>query len=211
MILALVLILIVNCLPTVLLAETVLENFEQYHENTFPTKWRARNNDAQKIYLVENEAGNHFLRARADRQGIQIALEHAIDPTRQPHLRWHWRVHKFPRGADERVGDKHDAAAQVYVVFDNSYFPRVLKYIWSETLPAGSHFKHPLYPRGYVIVLRSGPIEPGKWHAEEVNYHQDYKRLFGSEPGMVQGIAVLTASDSTGTQASADYDDFVAR
>jgi hypothetical protein len=190
-------------------AGTTLEDFEQYQDGAFPEKWRARNKDARNIYRVASENGNRFLRAHADKQGLQIALERPIDPKRQSRLRWRWRVQTFPRGADERLGDKHDAAAQVYVVFDNSIWPRVIKYIWSETLPAGARFSHPLYSRGYVVVLRSGTAGIGSWQQEEINFYEDYKRFFGTEPGTVRGIAVITSADSTRSEASADYDDFV--
>jgi hypothetical protein len=209
MIAALVLTVFLFCLPAPLSAQTLLEDFQEYPESSYPVRWRARHKQAQAIYQIASEGGNRYLRARADGQGVQIALMHSIDPRRQPQLHWRWRVHKFPQGADERVGAKHDAAAQLYVVFDNQYYPRVIKYIWSETLPVGLRFSHPLYSRGHVVVLRSGSGEIGKWQAESINFYEDYKRLFGAEPGMVQGIAVLTASDSTRSSASADYDDFV--
>src|SRR5262245_23186088 len=190
-------------------AETTLENFEDYQDGTFPGKWRARSKEARRIYKIDSEGGNRFLHAHADKQGLQIALEHPIDPKRQSRLRWRWRVQKFPHGADERLGEKHDAAAQIYIIFDNSFWPRVIKYIWSETLPAGARFAHPLYSRGYVVVVRSGTMQIGTWQQEEVNFFEDYKRFFGVEPGTVQGIAIITSADSTRSQASADYDDFV--
>jgi len=57
-----------------------------------------------------------------------------------------------------------------YVVFDNQYWPRVIKYIWSAALPVGSRFANPLYGRGIVVVLWSGSVEREKWQAEEVNF-----------------------------------------
>jgi hypothetical protein len=56
--------------------------------------------------------------------------------------------------------------------------------------------------------MQSGPQSDGEWRQETVNFYQDYKTLFGFEPGEVQGIAVLTDSDSTHSVAEADYDDF---
>jgi Protein of unknown function (DUF3047) len=190
-------------------AATVLENFEQSGTNGFPSKWRASNDDAKTIYRIEAESGNHFLRARADNKAVQIGLEHIFDPKNQPRLKWRWRVHEIPKGADERVKGKHDAAAQVYVVFDNQTRPRVVKYTWSSSLPVGAQFTSPLYSRNKGIVRRSGQPDSKRWYEEEVNFFEDYKKLFGEEPGKVQGIAILTSSDATKTVAAADYDDFV--
>jgi hypothetical protein len=186
-----------------------LENFEGYPVQSFPEKWRRRSEAARKIYRVKSENGNHFLHAYADNQAVQIGFEQLFDPARFRRLRWRWRVHALPQGADERMAEKHDAAAQVYVVFDNQYLPRIIKYIWSAALPAGTGFTNPLYRRGRVIVLRSGLSGKGEWHQETVDFYDDYKRLFGEEPGQVQGIGILSSSDSTRSIVSADYDDFV--
>ena len=147
--------------------------------------------------------------ARAENRGAHIGLEHVFDPKTLRQLRWRWRVRLLPIGADERVGEKHDAAAQVYVVFDNQYWPRVIKFIWSSALPVASRFTNPLYGRGRVVVLRSGPPDQSRWHEEKVNFYDEYKKFFDREPGLVQGIGLLTTSDSTKSVAVADYDDFV--
>jgi hypothetical protein len=186
-----------------------VEDFEGYLVQSFPEKWQRRSEAARKIYRVESEDGNHFLHAHADKEAMQIGLQQLIDPAKFRRLRWRWRVHALPQGADERTAEKHDAAAQVYVVFDNQYLPRVIKYIWSAGLPEGTSFTNPLYGRGRVIVLRSASAGKGEWHQETVDFYQDYKRLFGEEPGRVQGIGILSSSDSTGSVVSADYDDFV--
>ena len=190
-------------------AATVLEDFEQSGTSGLPPKWRATNDDAKTIYRIESENGNRFLRARAENQAVQIGLERIFDPKNQPRLKWRWRVHEIPKGADERVKGKHDAAAQVYVVFDNQIQPRVVKYTWSSSLPVGTQFTSPLYSRNKGIVKRSGQPDSKRWYEEEVNFFEDYKKLFGEEPGKVQGIAILTSSDATKTAAAADYDHFV--
>jgi Protein of unknown function (DUF3047) len=186
-----------------------LEDFEGYPVQSFPEKWRRRSEAARKIYGVKSENGNQFLHAYADKQAVQIGLEHVFDPVKFRRLRWRWRVNALPQGADERTAEKHDAAAQVYVIFDNQYLPRVIKYIWSAALPAGTSFTNPLYGRGRIIVLRSGSSGKAEWHEETVDFYEDYKRLFREAPGQVQGIGILSSSDSTGSVVSADYDDFV--
>jgi hypothetical protein len=87
--------------------------------------------------------------------------------------------------------------------------PRAVKYVWSTTLPVGTRATNPSYWRAKTIVLRTGTAELGTWQQETVDLYQDYKELFGAEPGEVQGIALITSSDSTSSVAAADYDDFV--
>lgn len=208
--------LLVDHLPTRMAAgaETApqpvtLENFETYSVGVFPDKWRMAKSDAQKIYKIDAENGNRFLRARSEKQAIQIGLERVFEPKQQQQLSWRWRAREFPVGADERLSDKHDTAAQVYVIFDNQILPRIIKYMWSGIVPAGSRFTHPLYSRARVVIMRHGTPDPSKWLEEKVNFYDDYKKFFNAEPGRVQGIAVMSSSDSTKSVSSADYDDFV--
>jgi hypothetical protein len=189
-----------------------LDSFEQDEPFVFPSRWRTRADmaEAARIYqVVREEDGNHFLRAYSMRQGVQVGLPHAFKPTQYPYLSWRWRVTAFPDGSNERIKSRNDSAAGVYVVFDSRMLPRVIKYVWSNSLPVGTNDKSPHYWWGKFIVLRSGAPEDGKWYWERVNIYEDYKRLFGREPGKVEGIGILTDSDNTETQAGADYDDFM--
>jgi len=163
---------------------------------------------AQVVYRVAEESGNHFLHARAEQKDVQIGLTHTCKPQEFPLLRWRWRVGQLPPGGNERDVKTNDSAAAVYVIFDSRIMPRVIKYVWSSTLPVGTHVDSPVYWRAKVIVIESGASGLKQWRQETANFYQDYKDLFGAEPGEVQGIAVLTDSDSTASVAEADYDDF---
>jgi hypothetical protein len=187
----------------------VLEDFEKHGAANFPKNWWAGASGAEGVYRIEVESGYRFLHARAENRGVPIGLEYVFNPKKLRHLSWRWRLRTLPSGADERNAAKHDAAAQVYVVFDNQYWPRVIKYIWSASLPVGTRFTNPLYDRGRVVVLKSGPSDRSMWQEEKVNFYAEYRKFFGNEPGEVQGIGLLTSSDSTKSVAAADYDDFV--
>jgi hypothetical protein len=187
-----------------------LETFDEYPPASFPEQWKVRGDetDARGVYQVAEEGGDRFLHARAEKQDVQIGLSHVFQPKEFPLLRWRWRVDQLPSGGDERAAKTNDSAAGVYVIFDSRIVPRVIKYVWSSTLPVGTHFESPVYWRAKVVVLQSGASRLKEWLPETVNVYQDYKDLFGTEPGEVQGIAVLTDADSTASVAEADYDDF---
>lgn len=188
-----------------------LETFEGDQLLTFPANWQVRGDaeEAAKIYKVAEENGNHFLHARAVGQSVQVGLARPFESSHYPFLSWRWRVEQLPAGADERAKHANDSAAGVYVLFDSHVLPRAIKYVWSSSLPVGTRLQSPAYWWGKTVVLRSGPAEDGTWHQETVNIYEDYKKLFGREPGKVEGIGVLTDSDNTQTRAEADYDDFV--
>lgn len=187
-----------------------LETFDEYQPASFPGQWKIRGDetDARVVYQIAEEGGNHFLHARAEKQDVQIGLSHVFQPKEFPLLRWRWRVDQLPSGGNERAAKTNDSAAAVYVIFDNRIMPRAIKYVWSATLPVGMHVDSPVYWRAKVVVLQSGSSGLGEWRQETVNFYQDYKDLFGAEPGEVQGIAVLTDADATASVAEADYDDF---
>ena len=188
-----------------------VETFEADAVLAFPQGWSAFRDAqmAQGIYQVAEEDGNRFLRARAEKQGIQIGLSHKFQPKAFPFLRWRWRATQLPPGGDERAERTNDSAAGVYVLYGSRMMPRAVKYVWSTTLPVGTRATNPSYWRAKTIVLRTGSAELGVWEQETVNLYQDYKELFASEPGEVFGIALITSSDSTSSVAAADYDDFV--
>ena len=187
------------------------ETFQQYPAGVFPSGWKVRGSEAaaQAVYHIAEEDGNRFLHAYANNQDVQIGLEHTFRPQDYPILRWRWRATKLPSGANERAKKTNDSAAAVYVIFDSRLVPRAIKYVWSSTLAIGSRFDSPVYWRAKVIVLQRGPAEPGEWRQETINFYQDYKDLFGFEPGEVRGIAVLSDSDTMTSVSEAAYDDFM--
>src|SRR3977135_975237 len=75
-----------------------VETFEEYSLLTFPALWKVRGDqdEAQTIYRVMEEEGNHFLHAYANQQAIQIGLPQVFSPQEFPFLRWRWRVSQLP-------------------------------------------------------------------------------------------------------------------
>jgi hypothetical protein len=114
-----------------------------------------------------------------------------------------------PERQHERTAATYYSAAGVYVIFDSRIVPRIIKYVWSATLPVWSRVPIPFYSRGKTIVLQSGTSALGQWQQETVNFYQDYKDCFAREPGEVLGIGLLANADLTKSEAAADYDDFV--
>jgi hypothetical protein len=57
------------------------------------------------------------------------------------------------------------------------------------------------------LVVESGTARLGRWLSYERDVAADYRRVFGEEPGRLIGLAIMTDSDNTGTQAQALYRD----
>lgn len=183
-------------------------NFNADPVGSLPAKWEARGGPGKPTYGIQAETdGNRYLAALSQGSDVQLGTEVKVKPEESPILSWRWRVTQLPKGADERSQKTLDSAASVYAVFGSRLFPRILKYVWSTSVPAGSSFKHPASGRMAIIVVHSGPNSSGAWHGVSRNLIEDYKTAFGSAPGNLIAIGVKTDSDSTRTSAQADYDD----
>lgn len=191
--------------------------------NTYPDKiwegrsgWRFSKTKKEDVYYrILQEDNNHYLNAKTKGGAVNFGREAKVTYRGREinvslrsfqKLRWRWRVHDLPEGADETDENKNDSAAVVRLIFGTNMFAKRLKYIWSATLPQGTVIES---SRQYTIVLRGGTDDLGKWVWEEVNAYQDYRRLFGGDPRPVDVLALLTDSDNTGTVVEADYDDII--
>lgn len=186
----------------------ILADFSGDAPGRFPGGWRVPRDDGYAVYRVLQEDGRHFLRGLSRGTGTQAVLEQGWDLARYPVLAWRWRPRVFPEGSDERSGATNDSALGVYVGFPRSFMAvRSIKYVWSRVVPVGVTASA---SAGFtrMVVLRSGPDEPGRWVEERVNVPAEYRRLFGQEPGRPRGIGVLTDADDTRSVAEGDYADF---
>ena len=60
-----------------------------------------------------------------------------------------------------------------------------------------------------MFVLESGEEKLNAWVSEERNVNEDYKKAFGDEPSMINGVALMTDTDNTRETATAYYGDIV--
>jgi hypothetical protein len=121
-----------------------------------------------------------------------------------PILEWSWKVVTLPKGADSRSKHTDDQAAQVYVAwprFPQAVRSRIIGYIWDTTAPAGLVVKSEKTGTVTYIVVRSGPAELGKWFTERRNVAEDFRKIYGEEPGNPGVISVAIDSDDTGSSA----------
>lgn len=155
------------------------------------------------------------------------------DAAKLPTLRWRWRVaHSIAKG-DEKTKAGDDYAARIYVIFRydpskvgagtrikyrlaktlyGEYPPHAgINYIWANRLPKGESTPNVYTDRVMMVAVRSGDAEAGKWISEERNILEDYRRLFKEDPPPLAGIAIMTDTDNTSSQAEAWYADIELR
>jgi len=182
-------------------------SFDSDEVGRFPSGWVSENQqDMPKVYSVQAEGDQKFLHADAKNLSVQISHEKKWDLKDYPILRWRWRAVTFPVGSNEQVKSGDDSVLGVYVVFSGLPWVTAIKYVWSDTLAAGTALDSPYSSGTKIIVVRSGRALSGTWVTEDRNVLSDYEQSFGPrEHAVARAIAILTDSDNTHSRAVGDY------
>lgn len=167
---------------------------------------------------------------RADSDGAASGLYRPLDLDPRVHrvLSWRWKIEGVLARSDPRRKQGDDYPARVYVAFEydpasasvwerarfgfyrllyGRYPPGLaLNYVWESRLPAGTVLDNAYTARAKIVVVRSGAAEAGRWVSESRDVHADYRRIMGTEPPRIVGIALMTDTDDTGERATAYYD-----
>ena len=188
---------------------------------------------AHTRYRVVRDEGVWVLRADSAGAASGLIRRVSVDLARYPILRWRWRVENVLEDGDVRHKSGDDYPARVYLTFDYdpdavSLWDRVryrtaralygelpaaaLTYIWANRAPTGSIVDNPYAgPFVKMFVLESGADHAGRWRDAERNVLEDFRRAFGREPPLLNGVALMTDSDNTGGRATAFYGDLTFR
>jgi hypothetical protein len=193
--------------------DLVLEDFEGGVVGEMPANWKARGFEQGKRppYWIEEEDGNRFLRAEDRGQNVMLYKEVRWDARDYPYISFRWRIRAVPEGADERVEERADSAAGLYVSYRRKLglVPESVKFVWSGSVAAGSSFRRPGIGMPWTVVAGSGPAD-STWRTFMFRTEDVYRETFGKDPGnRPLGIAVLSDANSTGSFAAADYDDII--
>lgn len=184
-------------------------------------------------YRLVDNAGATVVRAEASASASGLIRRVRIDPREYPVIEWRWKALALPQGNDPRTKAGDDYAARLYVAFAydaaragaldkltyeaarllyGGYPPSAsLNYVWDSSLPAGTGFASPYTERNRVIVVEGGAARLGEWVTERRNVLEDYRRAFGADPPMIEGVAIMTDADNTGGRTAAVYGDIVFR
>ncbi|ALA60630.1 DUF3047 domain-containing protein [Nitrospira moscoviensis] len=169
--------------------------------------------------------------SRASSSGL--TKEILIDPKEYPIIQWQWKVSNILKAGDVAKKEGDDYPARLYVSFQydsqkvglfgkakyeaarliyGRYPPLgAINYIWESRAPVGTAVPNPYTDQVHMIVVESGSNKLNTWVTEERNVYEDYKRVFGQEPPMISGVAIMTDTDNTGESAEAYYGDIVVK
>ena len=188
---------------------------------TMPDGWKPltfKKIPKQTIYELVKEGESVVVKAMSDASASGLTKEVRIDPKEYPIIRWRWRVENLLKRSDVNRKDGDDYPARIYVTFEydpeKTSFSKKLKYkagraifgeipigalnyIWETKTPIGTIVENAYTNFAQMIVVESGPQKVGTWVGEERNIYEDYKRAFGEEPPMINGVAIMTDTDNS--------------
>lgn len=212
----------------------ILENFESDPVGGLPHHWYDRDGNKKLVnhspdfasqyhYKVVSSNGNKYLSFEGkEARHISLPLVNEkrdnvynINIYETPVLSWRVRAHQLPENANEKVDNRNDSVASIYVIFDMGRValfkkvPKSIRYTWSSTLNSGATTSK-LFGNQQIVVVKSGTEDKGKWITFERNIVKDYRRLFGDDPPKTPlAILILSDGDSTGSFVKADFDDLI--
>ncbi|MFC4523307.1 DUF3047 domain-containing protein [Cupriavidus pinatubonensis] len=144
-------------------------------------------------------------------------------------LRWTWKTNGIIRNADNGQGQREDAPLRLFVAFDGDKGSLSLKdqlmyemarlttgrempyatlmYIWGGKRAEGTVLSNPHTDRVRMIVVDTGTKHTNEWRCHERDLRADYRKAFGTDPGRVIAVGIMTDTDNTRSTAESWYGD----
>jgi len=171
-----------------------------------PAGWQVKEKSGKADFAVVKEDGIAAVRLRSANTSFSLQKEVQVNLKQYPILTWKWKVTKLPDGGDFRHSSTDDQAAQLFLAFSKT---QAIVYIWDTTSPQGTMeaAAAPFFMSIKAVVVRSGKTGMGSWITETRNVYDDYRKLFGGEPGDIGGVRIQINSQHTGTSAESYFAD----
>ena len=187
------------------------------------------------VYRLVTDAatGEVVLRAVAEHSASGLSLRLDVTPAERPIVAWRWRVVDLISAADNQDRYSEDAPARLMLFFDGDKeklpvrermlmetahlltgqeLPfATLMYVWENRFAPGTVLPNAYTHQVKMIVVGTGRDRIGTWKSFERNYVDDYRRVFGSAPGRLVGVGIMTDTDNTGESVEAFYGDIALR
>ncbi|SPA26804.1 conserved hypothetical protein; putative exported protein; putative lipoprotein [Cupriavidus taiwanensis] len=189
--------------------------------------WTINRNKTPTTYSMAEVDQRVVVHAKADSSasGLYVPLRERDAGM----LRWTWKTSGIIRNADNSHGPREDSPLRLFVAFDGDKGALPLKdqlmyemarlttgrempyatlmYIWGGQRAEGAVVKNPHTDRVRMIVVDSGMKHANEWRCHERDLRADYRKAFGTDPGRVIAVGIMTDTDNTKSKAEAWYGD----
>jgi hypothetical protein len=197
-----------------------------------PPEWKqvplaSYKNNTDYLLVVEDNAV--VVRAMAHNSASLLGVQTDFDPHQFPMLSWRWKVAQGIPDANTGEQAKEDAPVRLMVAFAGDVSKLAFKdrftasaaqtisgqplpyaelmYVWGSKVGLDSVTVSSRSSRVRMIAVAVDEQGIGAWHSYKRNLVEDFKRVFGEEPGNVTSIQIMTDTDNTAADAQAYYGD----
>ena len=194
-----------------------------------PNLWQPMHLPSKRktLYAHSQHEGRQAIKATANRSASMFRQKLRIAPRDLGALQFSWAVPMLIEQADMAVRETEDAPVRVILSFegDREKFSAknkmlsdlshaltgeempyaTLMYVWCNHCPIGSLITNPRTDRIRKLAVESGKGHLNQWRDYERDIRADFLAAFGEEPGALTGIALMTDTDNTQSQATAWY------
>ena len=182
-------------------------------------------------YMLVKDDGIVAVKALSEAASSGLTREMTINPREYPIVQWRWKVVNVLNKGDVFRKEGDDYPARLYITFEydpskSGFFERAgrkayrmiygrelplgaINYVWESKAPVGTMTPSTYTKQSMLFVLESGKENLNTWVREERNVYEDYKKAFGDEPPMINGVAIMTDTDNTKESAVAYYGDII--
>jgi Protein of unknown function (DUF3047) len=193
---------------------------QSWHTFTLPSK---KPTDFSKVKMDGRDA----VLAVADASASLLRQQVRIPAAELSQVRFSWKVPQLIEAADMAQREADDSPVRIVLTFEgnranwsakNAMLSELslvltgeelpyatLMYVWCNTRAPGSVIHNPRTDRIRKMVVESGAKNLNQWLDYERNIKADFERAFGETPGALVGIALMTDTDNTRSQARAYY------
>jgi hypothetical protein len=194
-----------------------------------PTQWHtwtmSRLKALSQYQLVQDAGGVTVLKGRALASASGLLHDLDLDVRDRPILSWRWKVMDLAPSEDS----PDDSPVRVLVNFagdlgklpfgDRIFYDQFrlltgqrlpyagVMYVWGSRTPAGGEVQNRYTSRIKMIAVESGRDRLGQWLTESRNVEEDFRRLFGEEPGKIVSVGIMTEADASDRGLEAYYGD----
>lgn len=216
----LIVLLLAGCAAAPPATDVASTPWAAWEHKTFPGKEPSR-------FSYIRQEGRDAMLVRADSSASMLRQAIRIESAELGRVKFSWKVPGLIEQADLALRDKDDAPVRIVLAFegDRSRFSSrdaalselvravtgeempyaTLMYVWCNRREPGTVIRNPRTDRIRKLVVESGAGRLNQWLDYERDIRADYERVFGEKPGALVGIAIMTDSDNTRSQARARY------
>ena len=170
--------------------------------------WGEKQFRGKTNYMIVHNGDRNALIATSSASASGLYKEIRIDLEKTPYLNWSWKAQNTLTGLNEFTKAGDDYCARIYVIFKHATFfwkTELLTYVWSSNQPIGATWPNAYTSNAMTVAVQSGSKNVGRWLSQKRHVSADYRRLFGKDRQVADGVALMTDTDNSGQSATAYY------